>query len=241
MSMSTGIDRVWRDRFAAHLRIGGWSGAQIGDAVAVVEEHCAESGEPAQEAFGAPEAYAASLSQARPSLRAPRLRARDVVGIVGGLVGLLLATPVVEAATDGTQVAFTVGQIAAFALALVLAGGLLARPDAVLRRLVRSAPWQGALAGLVPLAAMVGLMVALPQVVGRLDWVWPAVVAVVGLVVSVVSMWPDRAGDPIRDPLRDPGAASGAQDTATSWVTVFLFPLLSLLVVAMTLLLAALD
>lgn len=57
--MTSMIDRKWRAAFVLRLRMLDASGEQIGDALKVVEAHCAETGE--AEAFGNPREYADSL------------------------------------------------------------------------------------------------------------------------------------------------------------------------------------
>lgn len=47
-------DKQWLDEMIIELRLRNVRGPAIGDAVAAVETHCAESGESATEAFGHP-------------------------------------------------------------------------------------------------------------------------------------------------------------------------------------------
>ncbi len=54
-------DYDWRRIFTQEMGYRGATGQQIGDALAVVESHCRESGESTQQAFGDPTSYAASL------------------------------------------------------------------------------------------------------------------------------------------------------------------------------------
>jgi len=42
----------WRDNFVTTLRLRNISGSRIGDALAQVDEHCTESGDTPEEAFG---------------------------------------------------------------------------------------------------------------------------------------------------------------------------------------------
>ncbi len=58
------VEPSWLDAFVLALRVHGVPGTLIGDALAEVESHCAEAGEPAAEAFGDPVAYAQSLELA---------------------------------------------------------------------------------------------------------------------------------------------------------------------------------
>ncbi|WP_336706327.1 hypothetical protein [Oerskovia sp. USHLN155] len=55
------VEEEWAEAFVIELRLLDVPGAALGAALAEVESHCAESGEPAAEAFGDPVAYARSL------------------------------------------------------------------------------------------------------------------------------------------------------------------------------------
>lgn len=55
------LPRTWREELSLTLRLRGASGARIGDVLAVAEAHCAQSGQGAQQAFGAAEQYAAAI------------------------------------------------------------------------------------------------------------------------------------------------------------------------------------
>ena len=89
----------WRDNFVIALRLRNISGSQIGDALAQVDEHCTDSGEAPEEAFGDPVAYATHVAeQVRPvdlALSTSPLRA--------GLFGLavLIAVPTLLSGVSG--------------------------------------------------------------------------------------------------------------------------------------------
>ena len=55
------ISKDWREDYIIAMRTQDASGEQIGDALATVDAHCAESGESAEEAFGDPTTYATTL------------------------------------------------------------------------------------------------------------------------------------------------------------------------------------
>ena len=61
VALAPHVERAWLDAFVLALRVRGVPGTLIGDALAEVESHCAEAGEPAADAFGDPVAYAQSL------------------------------------------------------------------------------------------------------------------------------------------------------------------------------------
>lgn len=60
------IEKKWEQQFVLALRSREVSGTAVGAALAEVESHCADTGQTAQEAFGPPLAYAASLDFAVP-------------------------------------------------------------------------------------------------------------------------------------------------------------------------------
>ncbi|WP_353953085.1 hypothetical protein V6K52_06540 [Knoellia sp. S7-12] len=62
MNQQTTLDAGWRRDFVVALRLRNVPAASIADHLKLVETHCAESGEPAQDAFGDPAAYAQSLA-----------------------------------------------------------------------------------------------------------------------------------------------------------------------------------
>jgi len=82
------IDKRWRDDFIIAMRMQDATGEQIGDALATVDAHCAESGESAEGAFGDPTDYATTLVLEPAS--GSRLGSSFVVGALMGLLGLPL-------------------------------------------------------------------------------------------------------------------------------------------------------
>jgi hypothetical protein len=108
----------WRDDFVIALRLGNVSGRWIGDALAQVDAHCADSGEEPREAFGDPVAYATYVvEQVRPGdLTSP------VSPLRAGLFGLavLLAVPAllsgVAGLKDGGPAEISVGSLVGAAI-----------------------------------------------------------------------------------------------------------------------------
>lgn len=239
--LTPSVEKAWVEEFVLEQRLLGVPGTAIGDALALIESHVAESGEPVREAFGDPTAYA---REAAPSSRITE--DRDpwwLVGLGLGLVGLFVAS------TGADEWLFGSGQIQLTAGLLVTGGFLVAAfavlilaTDAVLRLAVERT---GAFLGLcaVYAAAVVAAVLVLDASVGR----WPAApVTAVGvglLVVSTALQWRTAARGGLDDPIVGPGQQPGTQDTAAArsasgahdvlgWVTVFLFPLLTVLMVA---------
>ncbi len=59
------VEEDWADAFVLEMRLRDVHGTVIGDALAEVDSHCADSGEGARETFGDPVAYARSLDLPR--------------------------------------------------------------------------------------------------------------------------------------------------------------------------------
>lgn len=198
------VERAWLDAFVVELRLRDVPGDRIGDAVAEVDSHCAESGEGAVEAFGDPVAYARSLGLA-PLPGADGEVRRVVAGVAAQLVGMVLVPTAVAALARGDRVGVTAGVLVAVLLGLAAAGGLAIGTDRVLR-LVLDRP---VVAWACLMAACVA--VALPAVLWRSTLLeLPAgVVAGAGLVALVAGVVVERRALGAPDPVVVPEAAGG--------------------------------
>src|SRR5262245_36541409 len=80
----------WREAFVLQLRLRDVPGARIGEALAEVETHCADSGHSPLEAFGDPKAYAESLARGTGSPTSPRraLSFKDILRTLATLAGI---------------------------------------------------------------------------------------------------------------------------------------------------------
>lgn len=221
------VGHGWREAFVIEQRLADVPGDGIGDALATVDAHCAESGESAAEAFGDPVAYARSL-QPGPQ-HGSGISARTALGLVLGLAALFLVPRAVDAWVAGTGVGVSAGDLVALSLCFVLVGVVLARPVPVLGWIMRH---QGT-AFVLPFVVLIAMIV--PQALWRDVLAEPAWSAVLGvgvllLVLNVILTWPDlTTADPIRDP-RLPPARRGPR----GWPLVALmFPFLTLLVLGM--------
>lgn len=221
------IEREWQETFLLEQRLADRSGAEIGDALATVDAHCAESGESAQEAFGDPAAYSRSLVDGG-SPRRFRLRSATVAGLALGLFGVVAVPRAVEAWLDGGRVPISGGDLVAVGLALVLAVGLALRPGPFLTWVVRHTWTVFAL----PFVVLIVLIV--PQALWRDtvvegDWQLVGALGLVALALQVVLTWqdlatPDRVVDPRRpQPRRQ----------AREWLIAFMFPFLTVVVLVM--------
>ncbi len=191
----------WQDELALELRLHDWDGSQIGDALAEVQTHCVESGESPVEAFGDATAYAHTLAEQRPGhAAAPGIGPMEVLGTLGGLIGLILTPLAAAGFFQGTDVQFTLGALIGLAVAVLAGAILLIRPTPILRFLARGGALPMVLVGFLPMFVMVVLFLALDAQVLALPWSVVAVVAGLALLLSVVGMWHLRGGDPVRDP-----------------------------------------
>lgn len=203
----------------------------MGDAVATVRQHCAESRESPEEAFGDPQAYARSLA-AGASGRAEPLTARTLLGALAGVAGLMATSVASSAALEGGPAQIQWGQVWLLAVTMVAVIAVVVRSGTVLRALVRFGPVGGGLAAVAVLASMVGVTLLWPGVLATVPAGVLAVFAVLLLSLATGAAWPDRHGDPERDPSTGGGGRTGA----AGLVGVLAFPVAAVLVAAQALL-----
>lgn len=243
--LAPGVEKAWVEDFVLEQRLLGVPGPLIGDALVLVESHLTESGESVREAFGDPKAYA---RQAAPSRRIEGDRdPRWLLGIGLGLVGMFLtATGADEWWFGSGQVEVTVGLLVTGGLLLAAFAVLVLATDRVLRLAVeRTWAFLGVCA--VYCAAVVAAVLVLDAGVGQLPAVALTAVGVGLLVLGTVLEWrtavrgglddsivgpvPQSGADGIRAAGSDTGSRSGG---ALVWVTVFLFPILTVLMVGLS-------
>lgn len=207
------VEEDWSEAFLLELRLRGVDGRRIGSALAEVEAHCAESGESARSAFGAPDAYAADLGLA-PAPPSPDL-ARDVATSVIGLAGMLLTLAAVGAWRAGTEVELTTGLLAVSAL-VVLGTVLIVRlAESLLRAVVRHW-WMAVVGAIAPIALFVVVLVLGRHVLATVP---PLPAFVVGLaLLAAQTAWTLRGPD-LDDPVVGPEGAGGAGTMREDLVT----------------------
>lgn len=232
------VETQWVEDFVLEQRLLGVPGDRIGDALALVESHVAESGESAREAFGDPTTYA---REAAPQARADALDPSWFIGNGLGLAGMLLTVLGFNAWLTGEAVEVTVGWLVMVGLvaAAFLALHLAAEP--FLRFVVRR-PFMSFGLFLVHFALLIGALLLLPTPVADL----PAVVAmgagVLALVLGGVLEWRSATGGDLDDPVVGPGEAPWPRRPRPFAVlTLLLFPLLTLVLIAFTWLLQTLS
>lgn len=120
---TTATNQAWIDDFILALRLRSVRGDAIGDAVAVVRAHLADSGESAAEAFGNARTYAASLEL--PTVAQTRAGDPPVMGTAVSLLAVFAFAPAVSAIAAGTRLEFSLPQLL---LWLVPAAAVLGLP-----------------------------------------------------------------------------------------------------------------
>jgi hypothetical protein len=202
----------WRREFVARLRLHNVVGTEVGDAVAEVEAHCADSGQNPGDAFGDPATYADTVAASRASgtfrptgmfwgrTKYLRLAARTV-GILGGVFAIQAGS---AGLSGGRSAAVTAGELLGVVLGTTAMALAVARLD-WLRRWWRGWP------------AMVGVIaaVALPRslwqrAVLHLPAGW---LLCGGIAVLAVALWPSGRSLLV-DRIIDPRTTAGPRTTA---------------------------
>lgn len=193
-------DDAWREAFVLELRLREVPGSVIGEALAEVDAHCADSGQTPLEAFGDPVRYAASRAGGttgpavfrRTALRAWWIGTAAIVGALG------LWTGIAGVVGDGTTELRLSDALTAILLPPVLA-------------VLVAATFRPGMGRYLPVMVAVAFAVCLPAAVaGRLLWPHeiarvPALIpTLVGVVVLGVALWPLLGGRSHHDPVTDP-------------------------------------
>ncbi len=205
---------TWCGHFVLELRLRDVPGPVIGERLAEVEGHCAETGETPSEAFGDPTDYAARIDQ---DSAPERVSGVWTVAVVAALqvVAMLVGTSAVPAWARSESLTYNLGQVVCLGLTLLL---LLSLP-LLLRPMMRH-PWTvGA-----PLVIVVLLGAGGAALSGRADLPTvaqlPAPLVAVGLFAAVLVLawieYRELARDVDSDLVTSPLAVTTGQPTATS-------------------------
>lgn len=191
--------RKWCEDLVFELRVLNVRGTRIGDEVAAVTSHCAESGQTPQEAFGHPTDYARSLTFGPADLdrATPADLLRYGASSILGLLGFALGQAAFGSWQGRTDTPVTWGAIVAGAILALTCVVVVALLGPILRR-----RWVGGPVLTVALAGMVGALVVLREPA----LLMPTVPALVGagllLLASVVVEYTvGTPGDPVVDPV----------------------------------------
>lgn len=124
---ATATKRYSRD-LLLHLAGRDVSASRIGDIVAEVESHVADTGEDPTDAFGTPKEYAEAVAPRADTAR-KRRGARALQGLCGGITGMMLSVSVTQLIQQDdtafgmpTWVALLIGIAAAVATVVVTTG-----------------------------------------------------------------------------------------------------------------------
>ncbi|PZR53101.1 hypothetical protein DNL40_08835 [Xylanimonas oleitrophica] len=208
------VDERWAESFLLELRLQGVGGDDIGQALAEVDSHVAESGTPADVAFGDPAAYARSLELPQSEQQAGRSVLQMLLPNAVSFAGMMLAITSAPAVARQEDLSLTWGILTAVALGIAVITALLRWTDPVVRAVVNH-PFRAWLASMAAIAVVVA-----PSVAGlTTDLVLsreavhmsalPVLVAGV-LAVLVVAAWNLRPSELVEDPVVPPLPAAGA-------------------------------
>ena len=241
LRLAPSVEKDWVEAFVLEQRLIGVPGDRIGDMLAVVESHVADSGERAQDAFGEPVAYA---REAASSHRVDE--DRDPSWILGtglGLLGMLLTIFGAQAWIDGEErVELTVGTLVALGL-VAAAFALLHLASEPFLRFVLRRPWASLGLFVLHFSAMVAAFVFLPAPVAHVPVGAAVAAGVATLALGVLVEWRSRTADQLADPILGPGERRPAEPRRGwfSVLTLLLFPLLTVAMVGLSLLVARLS
>lgn len=237
------VEPTWAEEFILELRLLEVSGREIGAALSEVDSHCAESGEPAAEAFGPAKEYARSLELPADPAQRPAALVSAVLPTLVELLGLFLVVWSVPSVASGEPMRLTVGEVGTFA---VLAGVILLviwKIDPVLRAVLER-PLRFILA-----SGVAGVAIMLPTITLRQPWLdLPAVAALVVAVAFLAggTLWElrrvlrgDDEADPIEPPLDGEEVVARSRRSARrlDYLRIFMIPVFAVLLAGMSLLL----
>lgn len=218
-TMAPHAEPGWVDEFVVEQRLLGVPGTRIGDALATVDAHLAQTGESAADAFGPPKEYARTLAESEGSGATQGLGVTAVVSAVLGLAGIVLLPRAFQAWLEGSDVTITTGDLVVVAMLAVLTTLILVFPRQMLRALVEHRV-AALLAGPLLIAAFVVVMVFLRGSVAVAPALPVMVLAAIGLAVSALLSW----REPV-DLVQGPGGRTLGSATVTR-VLIALLPTL---------------
>ncbi|GAA3711962.1 hypothetical protein GCM10022377_26760 [Zhihengliuella alba] len=198
------VDRKWAGDLILELRLLGVDGSRIGDVLAEVDSHCAESGEGAAGAFGDPVAYARSLDLPSEEDSAGDMLRAVVPVLIQTLGMLLLLWSFTDWRRGGVFEITAGGTLLAVAMVVEsVAIGLLAQR---LLRFMVSHPVLTVAGFMLNTAAVAVPAVLWDDVVAELPPVWGLVLGVLALLGGLAWQFIGRTGlqtpeDPIESPL----------------------------------------
>lgn len=221
--LAPSVEKGWVEQFVLEQRLLGVSGRRIGDSLALVESHVAESGESAQAAFGDPQAYAKEDAPEQTERSSDRIDSGWSLGIVLGLAGMLLSTFSAQAGFSGeSALRVTVGHLVVLAMIAGLIAVLLFAAHTFLRTLTRL-PMRSWIGWMLLLPAMVGALLLLPHPVGEISVLSALIIGTVLLTVGFLLHLRAYLGGRVQeDPIVGPGEQPAKSKAGL--VAVLIFP-----------------
>lgn len=239
--LAPSVEQDWVDAFVLEQRLVGIPGDRIGDALAVVESHVTDSGEDARDAFGDPVAYAREVAAG------PRLEEGSdpswMLGLGLGLAGMHLTLFSAHAWIDAEgRMALTAGHLVVLGLVAATLALLFLRSEAFLRFVIHR-PWVSLGLFVLHFSAMVGALFLLSTPVAHVPTGLAAAAGVTALAAGTIMEWGSRTAGQLEDPILGPGESRPARAGLgwSGWLTVLLFPLITLALVGLSLLLSRLS
>lgn len=201
------VDHAWAETFVIEQRLLGVSGGRIGDALATVDCHVAESGESAGAAFGDAREYARQVAEVH-GRDTVVIDSRTIVGSLLGLVAIALIPRALGDWLDGRAVLISVGDLVIGGLLAALCVVLL-RASSLVLRFVIDHQWAAMLLAPALVAVFVGALLGLPAVVATLPVGAVAGVGLAALIAEVVVLW-RQPSDTLVNPADPSGVTSAA-------------------------------
>lgn len=231
------VDPAWAEELLLELRLQGVAGHRIGEVLTEVDSHCAESGEPAVEAFGDPVAYARSLGLPPDEEQSLAAIGRSAAPTSLQVLALLPALWGFTALRAGEPVEITLGMLVSTGVIAVGIAALVLFGEQVLRLAVHRPFLAGLTMGPILVVPMVVGMVLLDSVVTTV----PAAGAlgVGGALMVGGTAWElarrRRSGDdadPVTGPLENEEAAQ-TRIPLLDFLSIWLLPLFLLAMLAL--------
>lgn len=236
MTVEDLVPRRWRDDLIVALRARDATGAQIGDVLAQVESHCAESGDTAVEAFGDAREYAQSLPVPPDAAPWAGMSRPQLLRLGASLAGMLVTITAASGWASGKSPSVTLGLAVSVPLVLGLAVAIVRMIDAT-----RRSTWRIGATLTAGFAAVVAAQIALDQ---TLVTVPAAPMLAAGLVLLTAppcweTLWGGRVDpDMIVGPFDDP-AEVRRKNARGSMLISWMLPVMTVPAVAMALVVAS--
>jgi hypothetical protein len=225
----------WRDSLIMELRTRDLPGDRIGEVLADVDAHCADSGQTPDEAFGDPVHYAQQLIEVHAPQRPSFFRriVQPTATTFATLAGIISLLDGVDGVAHGEPGELTAGQILAVALGTVLfplVAAVVLNPAVFRRRWL-----QGLVMVLSPLPCYLPMILWTTPVAHTSGWV----LLTTGLFLLALAWWPTASNRILADRIIDPrtGAEPFQPPRVAFAIVRWFLPVVLLITVGITVLL----